>query len=332
MPIIFYLESRGNKKGENPIRLSAIVKGARIQSTTGFSINPDAWDKNSMRVKPHQINSKKQTSAQINKYLNGIEGVVLDFENTCRVRPSLDKLKEVIISYNPGVDPNTEVGEEQDKAPKRPSAISYFDEYEYPVGTKVMLHKNDGEEYEKEVHDASALAKTRDLFCFCAFTSLRYSDMAALKRGDIHEDYIDITTLKTYDHLPINLNTFAKEILEKYKDCKFPKGLALPVICNQKMNDYIKELCELCEINDPISKVCYRAGQREEETKPKYEYIGTHAARRTFICFALSAGIPPQVVMKWIGHSDYKAMKPYIDIAEKTKAEQMAIFEKGLMG
>lgn len=43
-----------------------------------------------------------------------------------------------------------------------------------------------------------------------------------------------------------------------------------------------------------------------------------------------ASGIPPQVVMKWTGHSDYKAMNPYIDIAEKVKAEQMAIFEKGL--
>ena len=58
----------------------------------------------------------------------------------------------------------------------------------------------------------------------------------------------------------------------------------------------------------------------------------TDPSRCTFICFALSSGIPPQVVMKWTGHSDYKAMKPYIDIAEKVKAEQMAIFEKGLDG
>jgi len=36
--------------------------------------------------------------------------------------------------------------------------------------------------------------------------------------------------------------------------------------------------------------------------------------------------------MKWTGHSDYKTMKPYIDIAEKVKAEQMSIFEKGLDG
>lgn len=47
---------------------------------------------------------------------------------------------------------------------------------------------------------------------------------------------------------------------------------------------------------------------------------------------SLRSGIPPQVVMKWTGHSDYKTMKPYIDIAEKVKAEQMSIFEKGLDG
>ena len=205
--------------------------------------------------------------------------------------------------------------------------------YEIPANqTIVKLHTFDGREYEKRVIEAGAIAKTRDLFCFCAFTSLRYSDMAKLKRTDISDGKIYITTKKTNDRLPIELNSFAQAILDKYKDCQFPGGLALPVISNQKMNYYLKDLCELCEINDPVTKVFFRAGQRVEETLPKYEYIGTHAGRRTFICFALSSGIPPQVVMKWTGHSDYKAMKPYIDIAEKTKAEQMAIFEKGLMG
>ncbi|MBO7256648.1 MAG: hypothetical protein J6V04_04910 [Bacteroidales bacterium] len=85
------------------------------------------------------------------------------------------------------------------------------------------------------------------------------------------------------------------------------------------MNKYLKDLCELCEFNEPITQVFYRAGERVEETYPKYELVGTYAARRTFICFAFSNGIAPQVVMKWTGHSDYKAIKPYIDIAEKPK-------------
>lgn len=203
--------------------------------------------------------------------------------------------------------------------------------YQIPENqTVVTLHYYNGDEYEFKVTEAGALAKTRDLFCFCAFTSLRYSDMAKVKRSDISGDILYVTTQKTNDRLPINLNSFAKEILDKYKNEKFPGDLALPVISNQKMNKYLKTLCELCEINEPITETYYRATQRVEETKPKYEYIGTHAGRRTFICFALSSGIPPQVVMKWTGHSDYKAMKPYIDIAEKTKANAMAVFEMGL--
>jgi len=205
--------------------------------------------------------------------------------------------------------------------------------YNYKVpanGAKITLHTYDGQEYEKVVHDASALEKTRDMFCFCAFTSLRYSDMAKLKKTDVMGDYIYVVTTKTNDRLPINLNSFAKSILDKYSGHNFTNGLALPVITNQKMNEYIKDLCELCGFNEPITRVCYRGGQRQEETEPKYNLVGTHAGRRTFICFALSSGIPPQVVMKWTGHSDYKAMKPYIDIAEKTKAQAMDVFENAL--
>ncbi len=33
------------------------------------------------------------------------------------------------------------------------------------------------------------------------------------------------------------------------------------------------------------------------------------------------------IVMKWTGHSDYKAMRPYIDITEKTKADAMKIID-----
>ena len=203
--------------------------------------------------------------------------------------------------------------------------------YEIPAnGTTVKLTDNDGNEYDKEVHDAGGLAKTRDLFCFCAFTSLRYSDMANLRRNDIKNGILYVTTQKTNDSIPIDLNAFAKEILDKYAKEHFPDNRALPVISNQKMNKYLKDLGELCGFKEPIKRVCFRGGKRVEETYPKYAMLGTHAGRRTFICFALSSGIPPQVVMKWTGHSDYSAMKPYIDIAEKTKANAMSLFEMEL--
>ena len=199
-------------------------------------------------------------------------------------------------------------------------------------GTKVQLKDIHGNPYEKTVEDAAALAKTRDLFCFCAFTSLRYSDMAKVKKTDIIGDILYVTTQKTNDRLPIDLNAFSKAILDKYKDCDYYGGLALPVISNQKMNNYLKDICELCEFTEPITKTYIQGGERVEETKMKWELVGTHSGRKTFICFALASGIPPQVVMKWTGHSDYKAMKPYIDIAEKEKKRQMSVFEANLMG
>lgn len=90
----------------------------------------------------------------------------------------------------------------------------------------------------------------------------------------------------------------------------------------------LKELAELAEINEPVREVYYKGNQRIDETTPKYALLGTHAGRRTFICNALSLGIPAQVVMKWTGHSDYKAMKPYIDIADEIKANAMDKFNQ----
>ena len=56
--------------------------------------------------------------------------------------------------------------------------------------------------------------------------------------------------------------------------------------------------------------------------------LSTHAGRKTFICNALALGIPAPVVMKWTGHSDYKAMKPYIDIADDIRANAMNKFNQ----
>ena len=92
--------------------------------------------------------------------------------------------------------------------------------------------------------------------------------------------------------------------------------------------DYLKELGELAEINEPIRETYYKGNERIDEVTPKYALLSTHAGRRTFICNALALGIPAQVVMKWTGHSDYKAMKPYIDIADDIKANAMNKFNQ----
>ena len=173
-----------------------------------------------------------------------------------------------------------------------------------------------------------ALERVRDVFLFQCFTGLRYSDVFNLRRSDIKGDHIEVTTVKTSDSLIIELNNHSKAILDKYKDVAFEDDKVLPVITNQKMNNYLKELAELAGIDEPVRQTYYRGNERIDEVTPKYALLGTHAGRRTFICNALALGIPPQVVMKWTGHSDYKAMKPYIDIADDIKANAMSKFNQ----
>jgi integrase len=170
------------------------------------------------------------------------------------------------------------------------------------------------------------LYRIRDVFLFQCYTGLRYSDVANLKRCDVHDDYIEITTIKTCDSLRIDLNKHSKAILDKYKMFEFPNGKALPVISNQRSNEYIHLLCKEAKIDEQVMQTYYKGNDRIDVVRPKYELVGSHTGRRTFICNALAMGIPPQVIMKWTGHSDYKAMKPYIDVCDEIKAEQMKKF------
>ena len=196
------------------------------------------------------------------------------------------------------------------------------------LNNTIKLYDMDGNEYEKEIKEKEAMARARDLFCFCAFTSLRYSDVVEVRRTDIHNGVMTITTQKTHDRLPIVLHKNAKAILKKYEKTDFPQGKALPYMTNQQMNRCLKDLGEICGFTTPYTITGYRNGTRYDEVYPKYELIGTHTGRKTFICFALSNGVPPDVVMKFTGHCDYKSMKPYIDITEDAKKDAIRKLEE----
>lgn len=174
----------------------------------------------------------------------------------------------------------------------------------------------------------SYLSRVRDVFCFCCFTSLRYSDVSNLKRSHVSRSHIEIVTKKTNDRLRIELNDRARAILDRYKDEEFHDDLALPIISHQKTNVYLKTIGKLVGLDTPVTLTYFKANVRHDETYPKYELLSMHAGRRTFICNALMFGIPPEIVMKWTGHSDYKAMKPYIGIADKAKADAMRLFNR----
>ena len=165
------------------------------------------------------------------------------------------------------------------------------------------------------------LSKARDMFCFMAFTSLRYSDLAALKPVNLVDGCLDFCTEKTDDKLHIALNEHAQQIIEKYS---WYKGDTIfPVPSNQKLTDYLKEAAKLAGLDREISQVYFKGNTRHEDTYKFWEQISCHDARRTFVCCSLALGIPASVVMSATGHSDYATMKPYIEVADETQKMQM---------
>jgi integrase len=176
--------------------------------------------------------------------------------------------------------------------------------------------------------------QVRDVFTFAAASGLRYSDLFQLKREHIYHDEIRITVKKTKEPLSVPLNSISYSILKKYS-----KGMKpLPVISNQKMNAYLKGwteknidgsvtqhigVCELARINTPTQIVRFRGATREENTYPKFELIGVHTARKTFVTLSLEKGMSAQEIMKITGHTDYKSFQRYEHITSERKKSVM---------
>ena len=171
------------------------------------------------------------------------------------------------------------------------------------------------------------LERVRDVFLFCCFTGLRYSDVAKLRKNDIKDGYFDVVTQKTVEGIRIELNRYSQAIINKYMDCKLPGGKLFPVVSNQRMNEHLKELGKKCGIDEPTRTVYFIGNERHEEVYPKYALLTTHCGRRTFVVNALRLGIPVEVIIRWTGHSDYKSLKPYVKIVDELKRREMSKFD-----
>ena len=179
--------------------------------------------------------------------------------------------------------------------------------------------------YNADLEPGSLPDRVRDIFCFCSFSSLRYSDAIALRKSQIGRDTITVVAQKTSDTLIIDLNTFTRAILRKYRDLSGDR--ALPGIQLRDFNYHLKALARSLALDRPIHIVQYFGAERKEKTEPLHRLISSHCARRTFIVAALSMGISPVVVMRWTGHADYSAMRPYIAIADASRRQSMTLFD-----
>ncbi len=163
------------------------------------------------------------------------------------------------------------------------------------------------------------LNKARDIFCFACFTGARFSDVAHLEWQDIHNNIWYLRTMKTKEIIEIPLTPWALSILDRYQYQSNP----LPRISNQKLNEYLKQIGKLAGIDEPVTISRYIGGQRVEETKPKYEFLTMHTARRTFITLSLEKGVRPEVLIEITGHSSLKMLRRYIKITSKVKEVEL---------
>lgn len=166
------------------------------------------------------------------------------------------------------------------------------------------------------------LRRVTDFYCFGCFTGLRFSDLKNLRPSNITENELklNIQKTRTTDHR-VPLNQYAKAILKKYQDTIWEP---LPVISSQKFNKYIKECCQIAEIDTPTTITRYVGTKRLDRTIPKYELITSHTARKTFVTNSLVLGMKEMVVRNITGHKKEETFRRYVKIAESLKQEEMS--------
>lgn len=166
---------------------------------------------------------------------------------------------------------------------------------------------------EKELH-TERLDQVKDIFLFSCFTGLAYADVKKLSRNDIvlgidSEKWIKIKRSKTDTRSSIPLLPTALEILDKYNDHPdvSNKGRLLPVLSNQKMNAYLKEIAILCKIHKNLT---------------------FHLARHTFATtVTLSNGVPIESVSKMLGHKSLRTTQHYAKILDSKVSDDMKILK-----
>ena len=153
------------------------------------------------------------------------------------------------------------------------------------------------------------LETVRDIFIFCCFTGLAFSDVQHLTaehiiRGVNGEYWIRKPREKTDNMCNIPLLEIPRMIIEKYRnhpEC-VKGGVILPVPSNQRMNSYLKEIADVCGITKPLT---------------------THIARHTFACLAVANKVSMESIAKMLGHSDIRTTKIYAKILDRTVSDEM---------
>ena len=156
----------------------------------------------------------------------------------------------------------------------------------------------------------SRLDQVRDIFIFSCFTGLAYADVNKLTNDNLvtgidGETWVNFKRTKTDTRSNIPLLPIPLTILEKYKPSHGDEEIykLLPVLSNQKMNAYLKEIADLCGITKNLT---------------------FHLARHTFATtVTLTNGVPIESVSKMLGHKSLKTTQHYAKILDRKVCDDM---------
>ena len=154
--------------------------------------------------------------------------------------------------------------------------------------------------------------RCRDLFLIGVYSGQRWSDYSCFDKSDLRDNIINKRAKKTGSMSYIPLHDKLKAILDKY-------DWILPKISSQKFNIHIQKICKALEINDLIKFTHSKGNKKTVEVKQKWEKIGSHTARRTFITLAAEQNMPDHLIMRITGIKDPNTLKKY----KKTNTESI---------
>lgn len=146
-----------------------------------------------------------------------------------------------------------------------------------------------------DLFDNPGLANARDLFLLQCNLGVRYSDLIKLTPENIDGDFVRLTTEKTRKAVSIPLLPDARRLIEQAQP---PRPIS-----NQKLNNYLKEIAKRAKVDTPVIIPEFRGTARKNITKPKYELIASHTAKRTFVSLMIAKGVPVETVMKITGNT-----------------------------
>jgi integrase len=162
------------------------------------------------------------------------------------------------------------------------------------------------------------LEKVRDVFVFQCLTGMRFGELSLISKSNIINDTFILKEDKDKNKKTreIPLTKLSKYILEKY-------DYELPLIQNQKQNEYIKDVFKELEYNSLVQKITTKGKENIIADMPFYNRVSTHTARRTFITMMKRQGKSDKLIASITGHTDMKTLNQYYQISDPEKKEAM---------